>query len=255
MRNSFLLALVLFGFASCSNFGKKVKIDGTKTEVYYKGEGVTESDAKKTGGFLKDIFITADKEASLQLTREGETYTLRFVYDRKAYDTIKGAEDEFKLIGARVSKEVFGGKKVNIALANSRFKDFKTIPFDEAVAKSLEAPAGQEVVKSKAEFDHNSQGGVNFYWKGISDDDSKMISDYIVKNGAFGGGSAEIYITKDGDRYILRFPMIASARNDPAYQAEVGKVSKQIKENVFPNAPFSFYITDEQLQTVKAYDY
>ncbi|MEO6612522.1 MAG: hypothetical protein ABIT05_05500 [Chitinophagaceae bacterium] len=262
MRRLFVLAvLVTLGLSACTDNGKKIMVEGTKGEIYYKGDGVTEDDAKKTGQFLKEVFLSPDKGASIQVTRDAEVYTLRFVYNKDVYDTLKGVDDQFKLLAAKASKEVFGGKKVTIALADKNFKDYKTIPWDDAVAKSLEAPpapptTSPDLAKSKEEFDHQKASGIDFYWKGISDEESKTIADYIVKNGAFSGGSTvEIYMTKEGDRYIIRFPMIESARTDPSYIAEVDKVSKQIKENVFANLPYSFYITDEQLRTVKAWDY
>ena len=62
-------------------------------------------------------------------------------------------------------------------------------------------------------------------------------------------------MTKEDGRYILRFPMIASAITDPAYISELNKVTKQIKDNVFANEPFSFYVTDEEMTTVKSWDY
>lgn len=259
MKKIMLSLLVAVALTACTNYGKKIKVEGTKAEVYYKGDGVTADDAKKTGKFLKDAsLLNSDKEASIQISKEGEEYTIRFVYDKAMYDTLKGVEDVFKMIGAKASKEVFGGKKVNIALANKSFKDFKTIPYDEAVAKALEAPAPPadgETVITKADFDHDSAGGVDFYWKGISDEESKTIADYIVQNGSFSGGTAELYMTKDGDRMMIRFPVIESSRTDPAIIAELEKVSKQIKDNVFADVPFSFYMTDERLNTVKAWDY
>lgn len=257
MKPFILSLLVAVTLASCSNYGKKIKVEGTKGEVYYKGDGVTENDAKKTGEFLKQTFFSSDKAASVQITKEGDEYTIRFVYLKSVYDTLKGIDEAFKIIGVKASKEVFGGKKVNIALASNHFKDYKTIPYDEATAKSLEAPppVKDDVVLSKDDFDHDAAGGVNFYWKGISNDESKTIVDYIVKNGAFNGGTAEIYMTKEGDRYILRFPMIESARTDPSMLAEVEKVTKEIKDNVFANVPFSFFVTDEQMNTIKSWDY
>lgn len=257
MKSFILSLLVAVSLTACSNYGKKIKVEGIKGEVYYKGDGVTEDDAKKTGEFLKQVYFTADKAGSAQITKEGEEYTLRFVYKKSVYDSLKGIDDAFKIIGVKASKEVFGGKKVNIALANEHFKDYKTIPYDEATAKAMEAPAPvkDDVAFNKADFDHDAAGGVDFYWKGISDDESKTIADYIVKNGSFSGGTAEIYMTKEGDRYILRFPMIESARTDPSILATVEKVTKEIKDNVFANVPFSFFATDEQMNTVKSWDY
>ncbi len=257
MKKILLGLLILTTFVACSNYGKKVKIEGTKGEVYYKGDGVNEDDAKKIGAFLKqENFFTDSKGASVQITKEGEAYTLRFVYDKDVYDTLKGAENLFKQFAIKASKEVLGGKKVNIALANKTFKDYKNIAFDENLAKELDAPTDQTgTVQSKADFKHKEVDDVDYYWYGIPDEEAKMIYDYITTNGEFRGGAAELYITQDNGRYLIRFPMIESARTDPATLALLEKVSRQIKDNVFKETPYSFYATDEQLNVVKAYDY
>ena len=249
---SFLLAICL---ASCNNYGKSVKIEGTKAEVFYK-EGVTESEAKKVGDFLKeDGFVGNDKAASIQVVKANGEYTVRFVYNKEYYDKTEGLDDIFKTYSTKISKEVFDGKKVNIALADKKFNDFKTIKPDEVATNSLAptAPSGEPL--NNDQYDHDSAGGVNFYWKGIPDSESKTIADYIVENGAFAGGSANIYMTKEGDRYILQFPVREEYRNDPETIAEVEKVSKQIKDNVFATRSYSFQMTDEKLVAVKSFDY
>jgi len=258
MKQILLSLLVAVALTACTNHGKKIEVEGTKGEVYYKGEGVTEDDAKKTGEFLKEqSFFSSGKAASIQIAKEEEGYTVRFVYDKEIYESMKGAEDAFKALAVKISKEVFGGKKVNIALADKSFKDFTTIPYDEAIAKEMETPDGSKENSglTKADFDHEKAGGVDFYWKGISDDESKAIADYIVKNGAFADGTAEIYMTKESGRVILQFPVIESARTNPSVLAELDKVTKEIKDNVFPDAPYSFYMTDENRNTVKAWEY
>ena len=260
MKKILIGLVAMIALASCTNHGKKIKIDGTKAEVYIKGDGVTEDDAKKAGDYLKREFLPSDdKEASMQITREGDVYTMRFVYDKKVYDTLKNVDEAFKMIAAGLSKEAFGGKKVDIALSDKHFKDYKNIPFDEAVAKSMENPdpvtADETTGLSKSDFEHDSAGGVDFYWLGITDDESKRIADYIVSNGSFAGGTAEIYMTKESGRTVLRFPMIESARTDPELLDVVAKVSQQIKDNVFPNEPYSFFVTDESMNKVKGWDY
>jgi hypothetical protein len=89
----------------------------------------------------------------------------------------------------------------------------------------------------------------------VSNEESKTIADFIVKNGSFAGGTAEIYITKEDDRYILRFPVKEEYRNDVATINEIEKVSKEIKENIFPNNPYSFQMTDVRLNVLKSFDY
>jgi hypothetical protein len=247
----FVVFILLFaaGMSSCTNYGKKIKIEGTKAEVYYK-EGVTETEAKKVGDLLKeDGYLGNEKAASLQVIKEDGGYTVRFVYDKAYYDKTEGLENLFKQYSSKLSKEVFNDKKVNIALSDNQFKDFKNIPYDETVAK---AP-GETF--NKDDFDHDKAGDIAFYWKGVSDKESKVIADYIVENGAFAGGTAEIYITKEGDRYLLRFPVKKEYRDNPATIAEIERVSKQIKENVFANNPYSFQMTDEMLNPIKSFEY
>jgi len=242
--------------SSCNNFGKSIKIIGTKCEVFFK-DGATESDAQKVGDFLKEAgFIGNEKAASIQVAKENGEYTVRFVYNKEYYEKTDGLDKVFKEYGAKMSEEIFDGKKVNIALANDQFKDYKLIPYTaETVSKPLhpDAPPGEPL--NKDEFDHDTAGGVTFYWKGISDKESKVIEDYIVENGSFAGGTAEIYMTKEGERYILQFPVKPEYRTDAGTIAEIEKIAKQIKENVFANNPYSFQMTDEKLNAVKSFDY
>lgn len=223
-------------------------------EVYYQGEGVTEGDAIKVGNFLKETgFLSSDKPASIQVTKIGERYKIVFVYDKDYYEKKEGLEKIFQAYGVRMSKELFLGQKVDIALADKYFKEFKSIPYDEAVATEPEQP--KKTTLRKDDFDHDKAGGVDFYWKDVSDQESKTIADYIVQNGSFAGGTAEIYITKNDDRYLLRFPVKSEYRTNVATINEIEKISKEIKENVFPNTPYTFQMTDEWLNAIKSFDY
>jgi hypothetical protein len=258
MKKYLLRACLFLSFSvlvfSCSDYGKKINIEGTKTEVYYKG-GATESDARKVADFLKkDGFLGSDKEASIQVVRNSDKYTVRFVYGKDYYDKNAWLNDFFDKYAVRMSADLFDNKKTDIALADKYFKDYKVFPYDEAVANVAKATPVQEGV-NKSEYDHASQGGVDFYWKGISAEEGKTITDYIVQNGSFAGGTAEIYITKDDGHYTLRFPVSSQYQNDTTIYAEIEKVSQEIKDNVFTNAPYSFQITDTYLRPIKTFDY
>lgn len=276
------LLLVVTAFTSCANYGKKVKIEGTKGEVYYKGEGVTESDAKKLGEFLKrEKFFSADKAASTQITKTGGRYTVRFVYDKAFYEKTPGAEKEFKAYTNTISKTVFGGSKVDIALASNKMEDFKTIPYDETIAQAetkktdisntgtvnngnrgnstiSDDDAGDTDGSTGLEdYDSEVAGGVNFYWKGITDEESKTIADYIVKNGSFytTQGNVNIIMEKQGDRYIVKFPVADAYLKDASILGTIETVSKQIKDNVFANVAYTFIMTDTRLNNVHSWDY
>src|SRR5262249_51612898 len=95
---SVLLSLLLTtALLSCNGkYGKKIKVAGTRGEIFYK-EGVNEEQAKKLGEVLKEEgFLGPDKAASIQAMKEGGDYTVRFVYDRDYYEKNGGFEKEFR---------------------------------------------------------------------------------------------------------------------------------------------------------------
>jgi hypothetical protein len=140
MKSIILSLLVAVAFTSCSNYGKKVTIEGTKGEVFYKGEGVTEADAKKLCTYLKDViqYFTADKGRSVQLMKsKDEGYDIRFVVDEKKLNESPEVAAAFGQIGAQISVDLFNNKPVNVFLTDDHFKDIKSLPFDKEAANNL----------------------------------------------------------------------------------------------------------------------
>lgn len=260
MKSIILFLLFAVTLTACTNYGKKVTIEGTKGEVFYKGDGVTKEDAEKLGKYLKDDikYFGDEKKLSVQLMKsKDDGYDIRFVVDKKKLDESPAAVEAFESIGAAISVDLYNEKPVNVILTDSKFKELRSLQHDAAKVKALKEKIANENKPefTKGDFDHDTMGGVDFFWKDISDDESKRIADYIVENGSFEGGTAEIYMTKENGRYILRFPMIESARTNPSVHSTLDRVTKEIKDNVFADVPYSFYATDEQLKTVKAWDY
>jgi hypothetical protein len=256
MRN-LIIALVLFcTISSCADHGKRIQVEGTETEIYYKGDGVTESDAKKTADLLKARFIKSnDKKASIQITNDKDVYTIRFVYDEEIYKTLKNVDNEFKALAVAASQQVFNGKKVNIALADDHFKDWKTIPYDENFAKSDETGEVNTALQTD-NFDHERAGDVDFFWsKNIPDEEAKRIADYIVMKGDFSGGNSELIITNENGKTIIRFTVKNELANDPQTMATIEPVAQDLKEKLFPDAPFSFYVTDQNRNVTKSWDF
>jgi hypothetical protein len=251
MKPIILSLLVAFSLAACTNYGKKVKTGDI--EVYYK-DGVTEAQAKKISSLfdeaVKKTSPGSSSRKSFQVSKPSDSVLLKMVVDKSKLDNV--GDETFYAISGMVSDSVFNGGPVNLMLTDEHFKPIRTFAFKKA---EVIEPEKQETTFTRDDFDHDKAGGIDFYWKDISDEESKTIADYIVKNGAFNGGTVELYMTKEGDRYIIRFPMTESARTDPSMLAEVEKVSKEIKDNVFANVPYSFYSTDEKLNKVKSWDY
>jgi hypothetical protein len=125
---------LVFNKQAVGKFGKKVTIEGTKGEVYYKGDGVTEADAKKLCEYLKNEihYFTADKGLSVQLMKsENEGYDIRFVVNEKKLEESPEAVVSFEFIGAAISRNLYNNKPVNVFLTDDEFNDLKSLPFDK----------------------------------------------------------------------------------------------------------------------------
>lgn len=142
MKSIILSLLVVASLTGCKNsMGKKVSIEGSKGVVYYKGDAVTEADAKKLGNYLKDNlgYFNNTVEKSVQLQKGGDgTYEVRFATSEEQLKSAPTLGDEFKKIGAAMSIEIFNNAPVNVVLTDSKDKALQTLPFDKDLAKQLQ---------------------------------------------------------------------------------------------------------------------
>jgi hypothetical protein len=124
-RNLFLVLLACTVlFVACSDYGKKVKIN-EYTEVYYKGEGVTETDAKKLGDYITTTYKDSKNNKSFQLVKDSGQYVVRMVVDpEKVKDN--SLDVSFMALQFLFESQVFSGNKVKLILTDNLFKDIKT---------------------------------------------------------------------------------------------------------------------------------
>ena len=139
MRNFKLLLLALIivtGISACSqNYGKEYKLDKMHN-VYYKGEGVDEAQAKKLATYLKEQEYFQDSiNATVQLVKVNYTFKLNFVVDETKITS--GYENKFLLFGAFISESVFDKAPVTIQLTNDKLEPFKNLGFAKPVSDSL----------------------------------------------------------------------------------------------------------------------
>lgn len=132
MRKFLLLLLpVMVALSSCDDYGKKVAVG--ESEVFYKGEGVTQKDAEKVGDFLVENKLFDKKQkSSAQVTKDGDTYVVHLVMDAKTMDP--GLKLNMWKLQADLSKNVFDGSDARFAFTDERLKDQETLS-PVAVAK------------------------------------------------------------------------------------------------------------------------
>lgn len=154
MKSIILSLLVAVSLTACTSPGKKVSITGSKGEVYYKGDGVTEADAQKLGAYLKDnlhYFNETDKKSVVLKKGEGGAYEIRFATSEEQLKAAPTVADEFKKIGAAISIEVFNNVPVNVVFVNSKDKELQALPFDKEVASQLQQMLNQAKQDTAAE--------------------------------------------------------------------------------------------------------
>jgi hypothetical protein len=120
-----LLALTLV-LAGCTNYGTKLEFN--KGELYYT-EKVTEAEAKKLGNFLVEASFFNGDEKSVQLTKEGETYQIRYPV-KEGFEKDANYEKTAAFFGAALSKELFDNKPVEIHMTDDGLKTVKVVKMD-----------------------------------------------------------------------------------------------------------------------------
>jgi hypothetical protein len=118
------------GYANTqAGYGKKYDVDANH-HVYFKGDGVTESDAKKTGDYFKQIgLFTPENSMDVQIESEGtnDDVTLCYVLDKAKINAEN--ESTFLSISAPLSKSVFNNRKIRVSLVDENMIEFKNLGY------------------------------------------------------------------------------------------------------------------------------
>lgn len=113
--------------------GKKYTVND-KHHVYYKGEGVTEDDAKKVGSYLTNIgLFSANNEMDVQINAEKNSndVKIKFIVDKSK--VTPQVESGFLNIGNDMADKIYPGKNLHIILTDDEFDDIKEV----GIAKSV----------------------------------------------------------------------------------------------------------------------
>lgn len=251
-NNLFAAIVCLLVMSSCTDYGKKVTFTGNKGEVYYKGDGVTEADAKATGNFLADQqYFDNDKGRSVQISKDSGHIKARFVVDEKALGAVKDADEKFALIGAMLSKNVFNNTPVDVIYADENFKDIKTIPYNSG---SLTQVNFIEELKQMQKKNHNKN--TFYYSKDFTEEEATGLFNYLLKSGLFpDDGNSDLIATKTtGGGFHFKFPVKASFANEEGYQ-KTDTFAKQMKQDMFANSSMEFELLDEKMNHLKTFSY
>ncbi|MBL0069859.1 MAG: hypothetical protein IPP39_15725 [Chitinophagaceae bacterium] len=249
-----VVAISLFSLMSCSgNYGEKVTFSTNTGEVYYKGDGVTEADAKAVGEFLeKQGYFSKDgNRTSVQISKKDKTIEARFVVNDTKLAAVKNADASFEIIGALMSKEVFKNEPVDVIYTDDKFADKKTIAYNPKVLESANTIAEIKDMQ-KTEWNNNTL----YYSDNIKTDDIDVLMDYLKDKKFFlTDGAVDIIVNQsDNGDVRIRFP-IKNSFNTPEGMQKIDNFASQLKKDLFQNVTLNFEVLDEAMQTVKSFTY
>ena len=134
----FIVALAALGYYAYQLIakpnGKKYTLND-KHHVYYKGDGVTEDDAKKLATYCTQIELFGkenDMDVQIESEKNSNDMKVRFIVD-KAKVTPE-VETAFLNIGNDMAAKIYPDKTLHIILTNDHFDDIK----DLGVAKATQ---------------------------------------------------------------------------------------------------------------------
>lgn len=276
-RSRLLAAFIgLILFTACSNYGKKVTFSGSKNEVFYKSEGVTEADANAVGKFLTDekIFMNDDKKRSVQISKNNNRIEVRFVLDDKAATPTAETDEVFATIGTMLSKQVFNNLPVDVIYTDETFKDKKTIAFKPEVLENKKEPVNDNARQTSYNSDETSpeEKAINdeiakmgrkdykentlYYGDRISDDEAQKLAEYFKTSGFFTEtGNNDILVNKlNNNDPFFRFSIKASANNEETLQT-IDNYVKKLKAEFFEKESLRFEVLDDHMRHIKTFSY
>lgn len=106
--------------------GKKYTVND-KHHIYYKGDGVTEEDAKKAGNYFNSIGLFGDTDMDVQIDAEKNSSDMmvRFIVDKSK--VTPEVETGFLNIGNDMAAKIYPNKTLHIILTDDHFDDIKDI--------------------------------------------------------------------------------------------------------------------------------
>lgn len=248
-----LVAISLITLSSCTNYGKKVTFSSHKGEVYYKGDGVNENDAKAVGKFLEEekYFLNDDQTRSVQLIKNDKKIEARFVVNEKKLAEVKNVDAIFEMIGAQMSKQVFNEVPVDIIYTDDKFKDIKTIAYNKKVLESNSVLDELKAMNKKEVFNNTL-----FFSNDITSEEAASLAAYLAGEEFFTNSSNnDFIIDKKGDNGIhIRAPFQTSFLDEDGLQ-KIKAFAEKMKTELFENNNMDFEVLDEKMESVKTFTY
>ncbi|HEX2534881.1 MAG TPA: hypothetical protein VHK69_14150, partial [Chitinophagaceae bacterium] len=173
--------------AACTDLGNKISIN-PKSEVFFKGEGVSEDDARRLGTFLlQQGYFDTTTAKTAHLSKDGDDWMIRMVINEAEYARDKA---RYRLLFWRlqeiISRSVFGGADALVIFADKNVKDLEPVG---AIGKVAVNPRNTIFFRPEA-----------------TAAEARKVGDVLTKAGYFtGSNDLEVLLFRDSGRHQVSF--------------------------------------------------
>ncbi|MFL5772959.1 MAG: hypothetical protein ACJ75F_07370 [Flavisolibacter sp.] len=125
MKQLLFVLASAFVLVSCNDYGKKVKINDN-LEIYVKGDGVTQNDARKLGNYFAELSRDSKNQKSLQLSKDSGKYEVKMVVDQERMKANAVTDESFTALKTLIETQVFNNQPVKFTITDDHFKGLKS---------------------------------------------------------------------------------------------------------------------------------
>ncbi len=209
------------------DLGKSLKFG--KAEVFFTST-VKEDEARKLGDFLEKYGFFPDREVSIQLTREGPVYFLRFPVKKDLEKDLSFIRTIQYLI-TRISRKVFADAEVRACLCDPELKTLLTV-----------SGAGKLMEFGKGEL---------FYSPGVTDQEAKRLGEYLVKEEFFDEREKTVQIFKLRGGYAFRMVFTSDGPPKLEHLKNFRNLALNLTSDVFGGKLVDIHLCDASFETRK----
>jgi hypothetical protein len=178
-------------------------------ELYY-GEQVTADEARSVGQYLvAQEYFSDDHPSTVQLHRDRDRYRLQFVIDPQ-YAERPLTIMQFGLLGGRIARDVLGGERLEVALADDRLNPIRTVPLTALLL---------------------FKQGELFYTEPVTAAEAQAVGELLVQTGYFDDDTGRtVALGGEDGAYQLKFVVDPARALEPEIVSAFRELSRLIVE-------------------------
>lgn len=201
-----------------------------KGDLYY-AKPVTAEEAGRVGQFLVDEqYFSESKGVTVRLDHQSARYQIQFVIDPSFADNLSTVT-QLGVMGGKISRDVLGGKPVDVLLSDNRWKLIKAVP-----------PSGRLTFGS----------GEIYYTQPVTADEARTVGNALLEIGLGKDKALSVHLGREQNTYQLRFVIDRSRADDPEVARDFGLITRAVAAQALGGHTVMMHLCDGEFRALKS---